>query len=138
MSQYSSPFFWNTVVFSSNDSGSRIRNPQSAQQKCSYKKLKIELFCSFFWRLNNIPNIFFTKDIPYFTMNTLCQKFPPAFTAAPLICELQLEHTSRSFLMAYFCIVIKIDVVRMGKNLLQRMITRKPTIALEGSVSKIN
>ena len=71
-------------------------------------------------------------------MNTLCQKFPPAFTAAPLICELQLEHTSRSFLMAYFCIVIKIDVVRMGKNLLQRMITRKPTIALEGSVSKID
>ena len=68
-------------------------------------------------------------------MNTLCQKFPPAFTAAPLICELQLEHTSRSFLIAYFCIVI---LVKMGQNLVQSMTTRKPTIALEGSVSKRN
>ena len=71
-------------------------------------------------------------------MYTLCQKFPPAFTAAPLICELQLEHTSRSFLIAYFCIVIEVDVVKMGQNLVQSMITRKPSIALEGSVSKRN
>ena len=70
--------------------------------------------------------------------NTLCQKFPPAFTAAPLICESQLEHTSRSFLMAYFCIVIEIDAVKIGKNLLQSMTTQKPTIALEGSASKRN
>ena len=71
-------------------------------------------------------------------MNTLCQKFPPAFTAAPLICELQLEHTSRSFLMAYFCIVIEKDAVKIGQDLVQSMTTRKPTIALEGSVSKRN
>ena len=71
-------------------------------------------------------------------MNTLCQKFPPAFTAAPLICELQLEHTSRSFLMAYFCIFIEIDVVKVIQKLVQSMTIRKQTIALKGSVSKRN
>ena len=71
-------------------------------------------------------------------MNTLCQKFPPAFTAAPLICELQLEQTSRSFLMAFFCILIEMDEVRMSRKLVQSITTRKPMIALEGSVSKIN
>ena len=59
-----------------------------------------------------MPNIFLTKYIPCFMMNTLCQKFPPAFTAAPLICELQLEQTSRSYLMAYFCILKEIEQVR--------------------------